>query len=147
MSYRLCWLIASGNPLASSQQSSDDGLRNCPKHVELYSKNKFEKFVHLVGFTTRIHCQCSGRFNLGAQAKQWIARKWNWEVVSRKWRTPKGFCIKITLHFENYPSSGFSTHTTFRSLKLDSFSGWKDREEDVSQWHSPVTVCLTDSTY
>jgi len=28
----------------------DDGQRNCPKHVEFYSKNKFEKFVHLVWF-------------------------------------------------------------------------------------------------
>jgi len=27
----------------------DDGQRNCPKHVEFYSKNKFEEFVHLVG--------------------------------------------------------------------------------------------------
>ena len=27
----------------------------CPKHVEFYSKNKFEKFVHLVGFITRIY--------------------------------------------------------------------------------------------
>jgi hypothetical protein len=26
------------------------GERNCPKHVEFYSKNKFEKLVHLVGF-------------------------------------------------------------------------------------------------
>ena len=25
-----------------------DGQRNCPKHVEFYSKNKFEKLVHLV---------------------------------------------------------------------------------------------------
>jgi len=23
---------------------------NCPKHVDFYSKNKFEKLVHLVGF-------------------------------------------------------------------------------------------------
>jgi len=29
------------------------GQRNCPKHVEFYSKNKFEKLVHLVGFITR----------------------------------------------------------------------------------------------
>ena len=27
--------------------------RNCPKHVEFYSKNKFEKLVHLVGFILR----------------------------------------------------------------------------------------------
>ena len=30
------------------------GQRNCPKHVEFYSKNKFEKLVHLVGFIIRI---------------------------------------------------------------------------------------------
>ena len=33
----------------------DDGQRNCPKHVELYSKNKFEKLVYLVGFIIRIY--------------------------------------------------------------------------------------------
>jgi len=33
----------------------DDGQRNCPKHVEFYSKNKFEKLVHLVGLITRIY--------------------------------------------------------------------------------------------
>ena len=27
----------------------------CPKYVEFYSKNKFEKLVHLVGFVIRIH--------------------------------------------------------------------------------------------
>jgi len=30
-----------------------DGQRNCPKHVEFHSKNKFEKLVHLVGFIIR----------------------------------------------------------------------------------------------
>ena len=29
---------------------SGDGQRNCPKHVEFYSKNNFEKVMHLVGF-------------------------------------------------------------------------------------------------
>jgi len=28
--------------------------RNCLKHVEFYSKNKFEKLVHLVAFIIRI---------------------------------------------------------------------------------------------
>ena len=31
----------------------DDGQRNCPKHVEFYYKNRFEKLVHLVGFVIR----------------------------------------------------------------------------------------------
>ena len=34
-------------------KTPDDGQRNCPKHVEFYSKNKFEKLVHLVGFIVR----------------------------------------------------------------------------------------------
>jgi len=36
----------------------DDGQRNCPKHVEFYSKNKFEKLVHLVGFITGKNARC-----------------------------------------------------------------------------------------
>jgi len=33
----------------------DDGHRTCPKHVELYYKNKFKKLVHLVCFIIRIY--------------------------------------------------------------------------------------------
>ena len=36
-------------------KTPDDGQRNCPKHVEFYSKNKIEWLVHLVGFIKRIH--------------------------------------------------------------------------------------------
>ena len=35
-------------------RTPDDEQRNCPKHVEFHSKNKFEKSVHLVGFIVRI---------------------------------------------------------------------------------------------
>ena len=35
-------------------KTPDDGQRNCPKHVEFYFKNKFEKLVNLVGFIIRI---------------------------------------------------------------------------------------------
>jgi len=34
-------------------KTRDGGQRNCPKHVEFYSKNKFEKFVHLVVIKSR----------------------------------------------------------------------------------------------
>jgi len=37
-----------------SEKTPDDGQRNCPKHVEFYSKNKCEKLVHLIGFIIRI---------------------------------------------------------------------------------------------
>ena len=36
-------------------KTPDDGQRNCPKHVEFYSKNKFENLVHPVGFIIRIY--------------------------------------------------------------------------------------------
>jgi len=36
-------------------KTPDDGQGNSLKHVEFYSKNKFEKLVHLVGFTIRIY--------------------------------------------------------------------------------------------
>jgi len=36
-------------------KTPEDGQRNCPKHVEFYSKNKLEKLVHLVGFIIRVH--------------------------------------------------------------------------------------------
>jgi len=34
--------------LCVQHKTPDDGQRNCPKHVEFYSKNKFEKLVHLL---------------------------------------------------------------------------------------------------
>ena len=33
-----------------SEKTPDVGQRNCPKHIEFYSKNKFEKLMHTVGF-------------------------------------------------------------------------------------------------
>jgi len=35
------------------QDRTDNGQRNYLKHAEFYSKNKFEKLVHLVGFIIR----------------------------------------------------------------------------------------------
>ena len=36
-------------------KTPDDGRRNFPKHVEFYSKNKFEKLLDLVGFIIIIY--------------------------------------------------------------------------------------------
>jgi len=44
-------------PLLHEQWITDDGHRNCPKHVEFYSKSKSEKLVHLVGFIIRFIIQ------------------------------------------------------------------------------------------
>jgi len=36
--------------LCIQYKTPDDGQKTSPKHVEFYSKNKFEKLLHLVGF-------------------------------------------------------------------------------------------------
>jgi len=36
-------------------KTPDDRQRNCPKYVEFYSKDKFEKLVHLIAFIIRIY--------------------------------------------------------------------------------------------
>ena len=41
--------------MCTVQYCPDDGQKTCPKHVESYSKNKFEKLLHLVGFIIRIY--------------------------------------------------------------------------------------------
>jgi len=38
-----------------SEKTPHDGQWICPKHIEFYSKNKFEKLVGLVGFIIRIY--------------------------------------------------------------------------------------------
>ena len=58
---QVCWQLAFSKPvwhiplLRAQWKTPDDGQRNCPKHVEFYSKNKLEKLVHLVGFIIRIY--------------------------------------------------------------------------------------------
>ena len=60
-------------------RTPDDGQRNCPKHVEFHSKNKFEKLVHLVGFIIKKFITMHGHMNIknielclhGAQRINW----------------------------------------------------------------------------
>jgi len=52
MSYRFADSLRAG-AYALQWKTPDDGQRNCPKHVDLHFKNKFEKLVHLVGFIIR----------------------------------------------------------------------------------------------
>ena len=45
-------------------KSPDDGQRNCPKHVEFHSKNKFEKSVHLSWFYYKKFITMHGHMNV-----------------------------------------------------------------------------------
>ena len=50
---QVCWQLASR--IGTEQQYCPDPARNSPKHVEFYSKNKFEILVYLVGFIITIY--------------------------------------------------------------------------------------------
>ena len=63
-------------------KTPDDGRKNCPKHVEFYSKNKFEKLVHLVGFIIRIyHDARSPEHQTFSSVKCNITARWLHETV------------------------------------------------------------------
>ena len=49
----MVYLVCHTGLLCAQWKTPDDGQRNCPKHVEFYSKNKFQELVHLVGFIIR----------------------------------------------------------------------------------------------
>ena len=60
-------------------KTPDDGQKNCPKHVEFYSENKFEKSVHLVahmGEERRVYRvlvgKPGGRRSLGKPRSKWV---------------------------------------------------------------------------
>ena len=72
---QVCWQLVSRSICSCSQavsktewhipllcvqwKSPDDGQRNCSKHVDFPSKNKFEKLLLLVGFVIRNLSRCT----------------------------------------------------------------------------------------
>ena len=49
--WRMSYMFA--DSLRAGSGLRPDGQRNCPKLVEFYSRNTFEKLMHLVGFIIR----------------------------------------------------------------------------------------------
>jgi len=90
----------------NSEKTPDDGQRNCPKHVEFYSKNKFEKLVHLIGFVITIR-NCN-HFN-----PSWFV------VVSL-------LCLTFRMAFWSHPldTMDFYYLQTFQTFKLCSSLKW-----------------------
>jgi len=86
--------------LCVQRKTRNDGQRNCPKHVKFYSKNKFEKLVHLVGFIIRIYHDARsaerqifiGWFTLEACWHVFMGRKNLIPVPPRKSRIPSSVC-------------------------------------------------------
>jgi hypothetical protein len=104
MSYSLADSLRAGSGSCVQWKTPDDGQRNCPKHADFYSKNKFEKLVHPVGFIRFFFRRCTVtwtsnlilvlrpkqetycNFFLVAQEPYWGLGRLNTEVLGRRYR-------------------------------------------------------------
>jgi len=78
MSYRFADSLraGSGRSVLYNEKLLMMDRKNCPKHVQFYSKNKFEKLVHLVGFIIRIGY--AGNIKQGWRLI--TSYMWRWEI-------------------------------------------------------------------
>jgi len=77
------------------KKTPDDGQRNCPKHVDFYAKNKFEKLVHLVGVPS---WSCSQALSKPV---------WYIPLLCVQWKTPDGGQRDCLKHVEFYSKNKF----------------------------------------
>ena len=64
ISYRFVDSLRAGSPV--------DGQRKCLKHVEFHFQNKFEKLVHLVGFSIRKFVAMHSHMNVKLECKMFV---------------------------------------------------------------------------
>ena len=110
---QFCWQLASRIskpvwhiPLLFVQWKTHDGQRNCPKHVEFYSKNKFEKLMHQVGFIIGMICYSHSRvssclFIRPDPARKLSANLYDIQLLFVQWKTHDGQ-RKCPKHVEFY---------------------------------------------
>jgi len=64
-----------------SKKTPNDGKKNCPKHVDFYSKNKFEKLLHVFGFIIRIYYD---ELQIGLNSPRWQQLESNYYYIWEK---------------------------------------------------------------
>ena len=84
------------------KKTPDDGQRNCPKHVEFYSKNKFEKLVHLVGFIIRVY------HDARSPERQAVSKPvWHIPLLCVQWKNADDGQRNCPKHVEFYSKNKF----------------------------------------
>jgi hypothetical protein len=132
-----CSLAGWHIPLLCVQwKNPDDGQRNCSKHVQFYSKNKFEKLVHLVGFIVRrnfighlyimdkINAQKIDALILLASCQQNV-----YVLLCVQWKTPDDGKRNCPKHVQFYSKNKFD--------KL-SASSWFYYKENVCTYRNAI---------
>jgi len=99
-------------------ETPDDGQRNHPKDIEFYSKNKFEKLVHLVGFIVRI-ITMHGHVNVKSLAMsvegRVVSRDWKWNNSNK--RTGNTNKISCNKNFANRKVEIYIISTIWRECR------------------------------
>ena len=81
----------------SKKKAPDDGQRKCPKYVEFYSKNKFEKLVHLVGFIIRNEGKISKSSVINLLQCHFIPHKSHKEWFGMRGKNPHNYRLSYGL--------------------------------------------------
>ena len=93
-----------------------DGQGNCPKHVEYYFKNKFEKLVHLVGFIIRIYHDARSPERQVSYEPHWKQTYWTLQSKAVPPRAHTTYILPRVQHFipHRYQMSSnlYSKHRT-----------------------------------
>ena len=122
---QVCWQLASSKPvwhipmLCVQWKTPDDGQRNCPKHVKFHSKNKFEKLVHLVGFTVRNLSQCmvtrTSKINNVSLQLRTSSRGYMWKINNLMGQSCSSE-DKSCLHIQRFPTFFFMEPKKFTTM-------------------------------
>ena len=120
-------------------KSPDDGQRKCLKHVDFYSKNKFEKLVHLLGFIIRIfHDERSPEHNILSKDFSYCTQYLVYNNTNVKFRDINTILLfMFSFYLCNHPDDGllhetccwlrnklinitvFILHTLYRMIEKD----------------------------
>jgi len=110
----------------------DDVQKTCPKHVQFYSKDKYEKVVHLIGFIIRIYEGHSIR-NLLRATK-----------VHRSWYKFRSMSF-IPLHFRYFLTMSPTTfvHSSYLGTSLIILPRYKNYSRIHGHSRTTITVPCT----
>ena len=145
---QFCWQLVSRSICSCSQAISkpvrhisllcvqwktpDDGQRNCPKHVEFHSKNKFEKLVHLVGFIIRNvtkHCSTQYLANLRKDTG-FCDQHRNWHFKVQRNADQQYYCLQMYMKFQ-YTAGEILAKLVFVSLLTE----YGEKAGHACKWH------------
>jgi len=120
-------------------KTPDDGQRNCPKHVDFYSKNKLEKLMYLVCFIVRI-ITMRGHLNVNKPV-------WHIPLLCVQWKTPDDGQRNCPKHVDFYSKNKLEKlmYLVGFIVRIITMRGHLNVSKLV--WHIPIAVCTVKNSW